>query len=417
MEKAHTQSLMLPILTLTFCRLMINITRRFPYPFLPAISRQLEVPLSSVQTVMATQAGVGMASPFLGSLSEQFGRKRVMMAAILWMVAASVFGALFPRFWVFAVVMIAYGIGKMIFDPVMQAYLGDTIPYHRRGLALGTTELSWAGSLIIAAPVAGLLLGASGAVLVAESLTESLSVTSITALLRDEAGIQRIFAAIAVVMLLAFAVLTLMLPADHPQRGTTRRMITPLMSWRILRHHPAALAALAYSFLFTSANEMFLINYGVWMEVSFELALAALGVATIVIAVAEVLGEFIVIFIADRVGKRRLALLGALGCSVGYSVLPGLSFSLPAVLVGLFVLFVFVETAIVSSIPLFTEILPNARAVMMSSNVGSHAFGRLAGAVMGGLLYSLTGSFVAIGVVSTVVGLTAVVLLWRLVHE
>ena len=39
--------------TLTFARLIINMTRRFPYAFLPEISRQLGVSLDSVQNVMA----------------------------------------------------------------------------------------------------------------------------------------------------------------------------------------------------------------------------------------------------------------------------------------------------------------------------------------------------------------------------
>src|SRR5690349_9998019 len=86
---------------LTFARLIVNMTRRFPYPFLPEISRQLSVPLESVQNVMAIQAGVGIGSPLLGPIGERYGRKRVMMGTLIGMVLASIFGAISSSFAIF----------------------------------------------------------------------------------------------------------------------------------------------------------------------------------------------------------------------------------------------------------------------------------------------------------------------------
>ena len=100
-----------------------------------------------------------------------------------------------------------------------------------------------------------------------------------------------------------------------------------------------------------------------------------------------------------------------------YLLLPFLAFSLPLAMVGLFVMFFFVEVAIVSSIPLFTEIMPDARAVMMSGNVGAHALGRMVGASLGGTLYAATGSFPFLGATALVIGLVAAFMLWRFVHE
>lgn len=417
MERPKTRQIITSILALTFARLMINIGRRFPYPFLPALSRQMSVPLSSVQNVVAAYAGVGIASPLFGPLSEQYGRKRMLLSTLVLMTGASLFGALLPQFAVFAGVMLAFSVAKMIFDPAMWAYLGDIIPYRRRGAVLGFTELAWAGALIIAAPTAGLLLGASGSVLAAEALLESVHASPINGLLRDSSGLQRIFLALTGANLLALLGVWLYVPSDAPHQTITSRIITPLTSWRILRRYPAGLGALVFSLLFAMANEMFFINYGAWMEISFELVLAALGAVTVVIAIAEVTGEFLVIGIADRLGKRRLTLIGTGISSLIYVLMPGLTFSLPVALVGLFVLFVFVETAIVASIPLFTEVIPDARAVMMSSNAGAHALGRLTGAMFGGLVYSVTGSFVVVGILAAGIGLGALIALWWMVHE
>jgi MFS transporter, DHA1 family, inner membrane transport protein len=385
------KALITSLLVLTVTRLIINMTRRFAYPFAPAIGRQLDVPLTSVQCVMALQSGAGISSPFFGTLSERFGRKRVMLGALTLITLAALFGALLPQFWVFAWVMITLGAGNMIFLPTMQAYLGDRVPYRRRALAIGTTELSWAGSLVIIAPLAGFLL--------------------------ETSGLQLVFAVMAAACFGALLLVWSFIPPDPPATTNLPRATNPLLAFRILSRSRAGLGAVGFTLLHTMANEIFFINYGVFMELSFALVLASLGAATTVIAAAEVCGEFVVIGLADRFGKRRLALLGVAVSSISYLILPLLTFHLGAGLAGLFVMFFCVEMAIVSSISLFTEIMPDARAVMMSGNVGASALGRVTGAGLGGLLYALTGNFIIIGVITMGIGLLAVFMMWRFVQE
>lgn len=381
----------LDLAALTFARLIVNMTRRFPYPFLPEISRQLSVPLESVQNVMAVNAGVGIGSPLLGPIGERYGRKRVMMGTLVGMVLASVFGALSSSFAIFAGSMIVYGVVKMVFDPAISAYLGDLIPYERRGRAVGIIELSWAGALLIAAPVTGWLLGAS--------------------------GLQSVFIMLGVLCLGALAAVYRILPADHPEPGTAPRGITPRATWRALRSNPLTFPVLGYGLLRVVANEIFFINYGAYMESSFGLALTALGTVTIVVALAEVAGEFAVIGFADRYGKRRVTLIGAAVSSIGYALLPLFSSSLPMTLAMVFVIFFAFEAAIVASIPLYQEILPDARAIMMSMYTGIGALGRLAGAALGGWLYLSLGDFTAISAIVTVISLASLFLLWRYFHE
>jgi predicted MFS family arabinose efflux permease len=401
-KTTHEQTPAADLLTLTFTRLVINMTRRFPYPFLPEISRQLSVPLEQVQSTIAGYAGIGVASPLLGPIGERYGRKRVMMGALWLMVAGAAMGALMPQFALFAIATLIFGVSKMLFDPAMSAYIADHVPYVRRGAAVGITELSWAGSMLVIAPIAGYLLGAS--------------------------GLQSVFLVLLGFALVALLVTYRFIPADHPQ-GDVPRPITPLETWRALRAKPSSFGALGYSFFFVVANEIFFINYGAYMETTFreELAalgaalalgaLAALGTVTIVISAAEVVGEFSVIGFADRFGKRRLTILGALVASVGYVALPTFSSSLPLTLFGLFIIFVGVETAIVAAIPLLSEVLPNARAIMMSSNVGAHSLGRMVGALAGAWLAVNLNNFVLTGAIATGLALLSTFLLWRYLHE
>jgi predicted MFS family arabinose efflux permease len=313
------------------------------------------------------------------------------MGTLVLMALASVVGALAPRFSLFAAAMIAYGVIKMVFDPTISAYLADLIPYERRGRAVGIMELSWAGALLIAAPITGWLLGTS--------------------------GLQSVFIMLGAGCLVALAAIYRFLPADHPSPGAAPRGITPRATWRALRSSPVTFYALAHLLLRVVANEIFFINYGAYMETTFGLELTALGIVTVVVAIAEVCGEFAVIGFADRFGKRRMTLLGTGISSVGYLLLPLLSFSLPLTLALVFMIFFTLEAAIVASLPLFQEILPDSRAIMMSAYTGVSALGRLLGAMLGGWLYLTLGNFTVMSVIATVIALVSWFLVWRFMHE
>ena len=85
---------------------------------------------------------------------------------------------------------------------------------------------------------------------------------------------------------------------------------------------------------------------------------------------------------------------------------------------GIFVMFISIETAIVAALPLFSELLPQARAVMMSANVGAHALGRVAGAALGAGVYKFSdGNFLLIGLIAGGLGIVAFFVMLRLVPD
>lgn len=386
------RSMMRTVLLLTLARLFTNMTRRFYYPFIPEISRSLDVSRGQVQTVVASQAGVGIISPLLGGLAERYGRKRIMVAALLGFTLAALLGFLIPdRYSVFYLVMVVWGLCKWLFDPAMQAYISERVSYLRRGLAIGVTELAWSGALVVSAPLTGVLLGLD--------------------------GLQWVYGMLLACNSLGLLIVWRFVPSDVPT-GQQATGMPFSQSARILLGSRPALAALGFSILLYAANEMLLINFGVWMESTFDLSLESLGLVTLAtIATAEIIGEGVVVVYSDRIGKRRLALLMTFLSALGYLALPHLNFALPAAMLGVFYIFVTVEIAIVSSIPLFTEVLPQARAVMMSSVVASQGVGRFTGAFLGGALYAAF-SFPWVGLGACLLGLGAYALMqWRIQEQ
>jgi len=386
------RSLISSIAAIIFGRLVINITKRFPYPFVSAIATNFSVPAASIQNVIALNNGTGLLSPIFGTISERYGRKPVMLGMLGMMAVMSFIGAIFSEYGVFVVVLFAFGIGKIIYDPTFQAYLGDVIPFHRRARVMGIAELSWAFSLVIAAPVVGFLL--------------------------DATSLQVVFVFLTVCLTLGTIAIAIFVEPDGKSKDERKsiKLINPLTAFRIVSKHPPAVFALVFAICLTISHEMFFINYGLWMEESFDLVLTALGTVTIVIAIAEIIGEFIVITIADRIGAKLTCMSGMIVAAICFAIIPNLTFSLPVALFGIFVMFIGIETAIVASLPLLTELLPEARAVMMSANMGAHSLGRVLGGAFGGLIYATTGgNFIVVGTIAGITGLVAFFVMWRLI--
>jgi len=345
--------------TILLSRTTINSSFRVVYPFLPVISRGLGVPLTAVSFLLTLRALTGLSSPIIGPLSDRHGRRSLMLVGLGMLAVAAALIAGWPTYGVAIVAFVLFGLSKTAYDPAMQAYLGDAVPYHRRGRVLGITELSWSAAWLLGVPAAGCLI--------------------------ERAGWQSPFVALALLALVGL-LFTWRLPADQPQRTSS---IT--LRWAELRHNRSAWLGLAVGLLFMFAIENVFVVYGAWMEETFSLSVGALGLASSVIGIAEALGEGASAGLVDRLGKKKAVLGGLLLNAAAYLLLPLLSGNLMSALVGLFVLFVAFEFSIVSSFPLISELAPGARGTLMALNVAALSAGRMAGSLTAAPLWLRRG--------------------------
>ncbi len=332
---------------------------RMVYPFMAVFARGMGVPVGQVAVAVAARSALGLAAPLLGSSADRRGRKRGMLLGLGVFVIGTAVVVLRPMYVPFFAAMLLTGAGKIAFDPAMQAYLGDLVGYQRRGQAIALTELGWSLAFLVGVPLMGWLIARSGW----------------TAPFPWLGG-------------LAFAaalVLWRMLPPDTQRPGGSLSLTEGLR--RIARHR-AALACVAVGLLATAANEVVNIVFGVWLETSFGLSVVALGAAASVIGLAELSGESLVATTVDRIGKRRAVAIGlALNCGACL-LLPVLGQSVTGALLALFCFYITFEFTLVSSIPLMTELVPEARATFLSTNISGFSAGRALGATAGLALYS-----------------------------
>jgi predicted MFS family arabinose efflux permease len=229
----------------------------------------------------------------------------------------------------------------------------------------------------------------------------------------ERQGWQAPYAWLAVFGLAAAFILWRTLPSGDGRGGTASSLGS---AWTVIRNNPVIWASGIYIFLVMGANELLLIVYGSVMEISFDLSLASLGLATAVIGGAEVTGEIFTALYVDRLGKRPFVIVTGLVTCLMYLAIPFASITLTAALVSLFVLFLFFEMSVVGGIPLMTEVVPSARGVVMSIMLATGGLGRGFGALLGPQIMS-HGSYELLGIIASVVMALAVLILVLWIRE
>lgn len=357
------------IIFITFIRTVMNTAHRMAYPFLGIFARGLGVDLTTISLIVSSRSLVGVLAPLVSSVSDHRGRKFGMLAGIIIFTLAVGQVAVYPSLFTLCVALVFGLVGKYLFDPAMQAYLGDRVPYHRRGLALSITEMGWSTAFILGVPVMGALIA--------------------------RFGWSAPFPLLAVLGLAALAGIWKMIPAHDPHHEPAA---SPWANFRKVLNHRPALAAIGIALWASAANEIINLIFGVWLEDRFALKIAALSAASAVIGISELSGEGLVALFTDRLGKPRALAIGLTACAVSAVTLPFLGGSEAGALVGLFFFYISFEFVMVSHVPLMTEVLPGARATVMSFNLAGHSLGRLVGALLATFVYQSFGFPVTSGV-------------------
>jgi len=374
--------LILKIIVVVICRLVLSLARRFAYPFAPVLSRGLGVPLTSITSLIAVNWATSLLGIFFGPLADRFGYRKMMVLG-LGMLAVGMFaGGLFPFYGVILIALFLAGLGKVVFDPAVQAYVSERVPYSRRATAIGFLEISWAGCTLLGIPLIALLI--------------------------DKVGWRSPFFAMGAIGFAGIIALIILFPPDEQSISTPRRSLSVKKALPIIVQDKASLGMLAYIFFFSAAIDNLFVVYGAWLEKAFSVSVVALGMATGVIGVAELVGEILVATISDRLGLKRVVMIGVTICIFTYGLLPFAGQSLLPALAGLFIHFLIFEFTIISSVALCTELQPEMRATVLAGFFAGAGLGRILGALMGGPIW-LSGGIVVTGLVSA--GITALALI------
>ena len=361
-------------------RTIFNTMTRMVYPFLGTFARGLGVDITALSFALTGRSLAGAFVPFIASVADQRGRRFGMLAGIVLFTLGVALVAIWPSLWTLTAALILAMLGKSMFDPAMQAYVGDRIPYQRRGRALAITEMSWSLSFIIGVPAVGFLIA--------------------------RFGWSAPFPLFAVLGLGMFAIIWWMIPRRDDNHVPARN---PWANFGVVLKNSPTLAGISIVLWASAGNELVNLIFGIWLEDSFGLQIAALAGASAVIGFAELGGEGLVASLTDRIGKPRALTLGLSANAVTAILLPFIGRTEVGALIGLFLFYITFEYVVVSHVPMMTELVPGARATVMAFNLTGHSLGRAIGAFLAPFIYRQFGFlFVALlAVVFNVFGLLA----------
>ncbi len=371
----------------TSIRTVQNTGYRMVYPFLPVIARGLGVELMAVTQAVSARSLLGFLAPLLGSVADVWGRRAAMLIGLGLFAAGMALIVVWPTLPALFAGLILGAAGKGVFDPGMQAFVGDRVPYERRGTALAITEMSWSAAFLFGVPAAGWLIARS--------------------------DWRAPFPWLAALGIVAALVIGRLIPADAPSSCDARPSLVG--SLRTVIMHPVAVGALAVALGISTANEVVNVVFGAWIEGAFRLQVAALGAASAVIGLSELGGEGLVAALVDRVGKRRAVAAGIALNAGACLLLPFMGFSLTGALAGLFLFYLTFEFSVVASVPLLSELVPGARATMMAGYGAAFSLGRALGAWVGPLLFA--GGMQANGMAGAILDGLALAMLLLVVQQ
>lgn len=376
------QSLKREVGFLTATRLVINTNHRFVFPFLPTIARGLGISLEQTGLLLSARSLAFVATPLVvGTVGRGERRVRLVVFGLSLMAAGTLITAATGMVAGALVGFVLVGVGKPSFDAAAQASVADRTPFERRARVLSILELTWAGGMLIGAPLAGWLISGF--------------------------GWRAPFWVMSIMFVIAAAAAPRVMAPDQPHAEGQHIRLVP---------DRPMVALLGTGLLFSFAAETTFVVFGAWLEDGFALSLAALGLASTAIALAELAGEGSVLLFADRIGPRRMVAWGLAASMVGYLALAATAGSLAAGLVSLAFTFICFEITIVATVPIATEAAPRSRGKMLGWLMVAIGIGRSAGDAVGPALYSRHGVS-ANAIASSLAALAAMLVLLTLVPE
>ena len=337
---------------------------RMIYPFLAVFARSLGVGIPALALLLSVRSGLGILAPLLGAASDRLPRRTVLVGSMAVFILANLAVGIFPSYGVlFAGLCLSY-LAMILFYSTGQAHLSDVIAFARRGQAMAIHELGWGLSLVIGVPLVGLLFARS--------------------------GLRGPFFALGLTGLILMVILLKVIP-NQPALPAARGR-PGFGNLGLILATPSARAILAMMVCFGALNEWLMVVFGLWMESSFALQIAALGASAAVIGAGEIGGEMAGgAGLADRLGKKRAVRLG-LGLNMAALLaMPWLGGVLWGALAALFFYYLGFEFAFVSILPLASEVTPSARATLMGALVSAISIGRVLSASLSPLIFTTWG--------------------------
>ncbi|MER7578794.1 MFS transporter [Kitasatospora sp. NPDC097691] len=289
-------------------------------PLLPTIADSVHTSeAAAASSVTAYVLVYAVAAPFLGLLSDRFGRRRTLVVGSALFVLSNAAAALSTGLTLLVVSRAVAGLAAAAAGPAIWAHIAETAPEAVRGRALGLGMALFSCGQVIGVPLGGFLAGLAGWRSAFWALTVG-TAAAVPLLLRQVRG--------------RTAPAQAQAQAQAPRVGAVRAI---LAGWA----DPTLRRALLVNTVFNTANLGAYTFLGAVLVQRFDLSVEALGLVGVLVGAGSMAGSLLGGRLGDRArtaGRSDLPLLPLWGVllAVGITVAakgPGLALALAGVTV------------------------------------------------------------------------------------
>lgn len=351
------------LLPFTLTRIAANTCYRFAPPFIAIIAgnaQGFDVSITRVGLVISISELAGFLAPLLGTFVDRVSRRVSTATGLFGSFIGIMMMAAAPNLVVLCVGLTLLNLLKSCFDLGMAAWISDRVPYAQRGRVVGITETSWALSLLLGVSALGLITAATS---------------------------WRIACALGGV---AIAVCAFWL--DYRIRVSGEVVAEP--NTPLLVAGPAITRAWLVPvsmFGLMGGSQCLFVTFGAWLADDFNFGASGIAAVGFALGAGELLSSISSAKLTDRLGKERSVALGAALMMPSALVLAGFD---SVLLIGLLALAIFIvgfEYAVVSMLPIATNLFAGAPGKGFGLVIGAGTFGRGVLTFIATLLYEQFG--------------------------
>lgn len=275
-------------------------------PLLPVYAKSFGASGATIGLTMAAFAIPQLlVSPFAGKLADRFGRKPFLLLGAFAYFASAVGWWAADTLAVVILFRALSGIGSALIFSNAQAYVGDLAPPGSEGRYMGAFGV---------ADFMGFGLG-----------------PLIAGIIRDRAGIETVFLAMAGLYAVVFVLILVILPARPPRAQGIAKLTAP---WGVIARHPTMQALMFFRVCFALATGVSMAFLAVHLEERVGATATMVGVVFAMQQFAGGLSQPLLGRLADRFSRRWLVFAGAAMMAAGFSTVAW-SDSFPVILAGM----------------------------------------------------------------------------------
>lgn len=371
------------IVVIGITRWVGNILLRFPYILLTPLAVGLGVPTPTATALLGIRELGGLSSPVIGAIADRGHERRVMLLLGAAGGLSSLAIGLAPPVWLFTVLLLIGGTAKFGYDTAQSAWIGHHVPFERRGATFGMVESGWAFAFLLGGPAC--------------------------AWLTVEFGWRAPFVAVGIATLIGTAVVALTVGPDEIDETAAPVNIAMILAWR----PPNGTRGLyLYAVLQPFCQMIVFAVAGEWFVRTLNMSLTGVGLNTMLVGSAELLGTVATIWTADRWGKRRCSIAGMALVIPAALLLGGVGSNAPLGVALVCVIAIGLEFSFVAALPIFSEVDPEARAAALGAMIALATLSRAVSAATSGWVFVHAGIAV-IGLLAAGAAALAIVALTR----